>query len=258
MERRKQAWLIIGGSVALLIVILILKQVLSPPPICDPNIKSKTVILLDHSETVAVQTVDTIVERAWKHIEENVPAGELVSIYEVTKISKTNLRPLFEACKPRSEGSQYIENIKKITRDFANFKKKLKEDLSTPIKATNEPAESPIAQALIDLSLDDKHFRSSDATKLLVFSDLLEYTPKFSLYSCTSGKQAIQSFRNSRIGAVERPTFKHTEVQLHVIPRSISNKTSLQCRDEFWLWFFGDNQGSCKKETCLSRDDLPG
>ena len=66
MERRKQAWLIIGGSVALLIVILILKQVLSPPPICDPNIKSKTVILLDHSETVAVQTVDTIVERAWK------------------------------------------------------------------------------------------------------------------------------------------------------------------------------------------------
>ena len=91
MDRRKQAWLIIGGSVAFLVMILILKQVLSPPPICDPNIKSKTVILLDHSETVSAQTADAIVERAWKHIEENVPAGELVSIYEVTKLSKTNL-----------------------------------------------------------------------------------------------------------------------------------------------------------------------
>jgi len=258
MDRRKQAWLIIGGSVGFLVMILILKQLLSPPPICDPNIKSKTVILLDHSETVSAQTADAIVERAWKHIEEHVPAGELVSIYEVTKLSKTNLRPLFEACKPRSEGSQYIENVKRITRDFVNFKNKLKDDLSAPIKETKEPAESPIAQALIDLSLDDKHFRSVDSTKLLIFSDFLEYTPKFSLYSCTNGKQAIQSFRNSRIGAVERPTFKHAEIQLHVIPRTISSKISLQCRDEFWLWFFGDNQGPCKNKTCLSRDDLPG
>jgi hypothetical protein len=258
MTRREKAWYMIGGSVAFLIALLTLKQLMSPPPVCDPKIKSKTVILLDHSESVSSQTVDAIVERTWKHIEERVPAGELISVYEITKLSKTNLKPSFEGCKPRTEGSQYVENAKKVSRDFENFKKKLKADLSAPIKVANHPVESPIAQALIDLSLDDKHFRSEDVTKLLVFSDFLEYTPKFSLYSCSTGKQAIKDFRVSRTGAVERPSFKHVDVQLNVIPRTISNRAAIQCRDEFWLWFFGDNQGSCKQDACLRRDDLPG
>jgi len=258
MGQRKQAWMIIGGSLGLLISLLILKQVLTSPPVCDPNIKSKTVILLDHSEAMPRQTVDAIVERVLRHIATNVPAGELVSIFEITKLSKVNLRPLFSACKPRSDGSQYTENIKKVNRDFVNFNKKIQEELETPIKSSSEPVESPIAQAIIDLSLDDKHFRSNDLTKLLIFSDFLEYTPKFSLYSCTDRRQSVKEFRSSRTGAVERPTFKHTEVQMHIIPRVISNKISVQCRDEFWIWFFGDNQGSCKKEACLGRDDLPG
>ncbi len=257
MTKREKAWYMIGGSIAFLIALLVLKQSVTPTPVCDPKIKSKTVILLDHSESISKQTADVIVERTWKHIEENVPAGELITVYEITKLSKTNLQPSFEGCKPRAQGSQYVENVKKVERDFQNFKVKLREDLSTPIKNTSGPVESPIAQALIDMSLDDKHFRSEDVTKLLVFSDLLEYTPKFSLYKSTSADQAIKDFRASRSGSVERPSFKHVEVQLHVIPRSIPPQT-VQSRDKFWVWFFGDNAGSCKKESCLSRDDLPG
>lgn len=258
MTSRNKAIAMIVGSVGILILILVLKQLNKPAPICDPNIKSKTVILLDHSESISVQTGDAIVERTLKFIETNVPAGEFISVYEISKLSKSNLIPSFEGCKPRQEGSQLVENANKVVRDFANFKLKLKKDLSEPIKNSGEPAESPIAQAITDLSLDDKHFRSSKLTRLIVFSDFMEYTPKFSLYTCSSGKQAIKDFRASRGGAVERPTFRNTQVFLNVIPRSIQNRSVLQCRDEFWAWFFGDNQGSCSSDACLTRDYLPG
>lgn len=74
MDKRKQAWWIIGGSVAFLGALLISKAVLTPPPVCDPSIKSKTVILLDYSEEVSTQTMDSIIGRAWKMIDGKRPA----------------------------------------------------------------------------------------------------------------------------------------------------------------------------------------
>jgi hypothetical protein len=256
MTQRKKAWYIIGGSVAFLVSILILSKGAGPKPICDPNVKTKTVIVIDHSETVATQTLEAIVERAWKHIDEKAVPGELVTVYDITKQSKTNLKPSFEGCKPRKDGSQYTENVKKVKLDFENFKKKLREELSAPIKETKGPVESPIAQVLIDLSLDDKHFRSTEGTKLLVFSDFYEYTPKFSLYSCVDAQQGIQQFRQSKTGSMERPVFKNVEVEMHIIPRLNVSKTSLQCRSVFWNWFFGDM--TCKSGACLTPGYLPG
>lgn len=256
MSQRKKAWYIIGGSVAFLIGVLVLSKGAGPKPICDPNVKTKTVIVIDHSEAIASQTLDAIVERAWKHIDENVKDGELVSVFDITKLSKTNLQASFEGCKPRKDGSQYTENVKKVKLDFENFRKKLREELAAPIKDAKGPVESPIAQALIDLSLDDKHFRSPDETRLLVFSDFYEYTPKFSLYSCTDAQQGIQQFRQSKTGAMERPIFKNVTVDMHIIPRTSVSKSSLQCRTIFWNWFFGDL--TCKRNTCLTSDFLPG
>ena len=256
MTQREKAWYIIGGSIAFLAAILVLNKGTGPKPICDPNVKTKTVIVIDHSETVATQTLEAIVERAWKHIDEKAAPGELVSVYDITKQSKTNLQPSFEGCKPRKDGSQYVENVKKIKLDFENFKKKLREELSAPIKISNGPVESPIAQVLIDLSLDDKHFRSTDGTRLLVFSDFYEYTQKFSLYSCSDAQQGIQQFRQSKTGSMERPIFKNVEVEMHRIPRLSVSTSSLPCRTVFWNWFFGDL--TCKNSTCLSADFLPG
>lgn len=259
MNRRKQAWLITLGSVAFLGALLVAKLFVSSPPVCDPGVKSKTVILIDHSETVAAQTIDAIVERAWQLIEDVVPEGELVSIFNLSKISKKELRPTFSACKPRKDGSRSTEDVRRIKREFEiKFKKPLRQELASPIKDSDE---SPIAQTLIDLSLDDKRFRSSDVTRLVVFSDFLENTPKFSMYKCFDPAKAIEEFRDSRIGAVERPTFRNVDVRMNIIPRQNVTRAALQCRARFWNWFFGDNQGSCKRkpgEPCLTPDDLPG
>lgn len=256
MTQRKKAWYIIGGSITFLVAVLVISRVTGPKPLCDPNVKTKTVIVIDHSEPVSSQTLEAIVERSWKQIEAKAVPGELVTVYDITKQSKTHLQPSFEGCKPRKDGSQYVENVKKVKLDYENFKKKLQNELSAPIRESKEPVESPIAQALIDLSLDDKHFRSTEKTSLLVFSDFFEYTPKFSLYACVEPKQCIEQFRESKTGSMERPVFKNVEVAMHIIPRLNVSKSSLQSRTVFWNWFFGDL--NCKNETCLTPDYLPG
>lgn len=255
MTQRQKAYYIIFGSVIFLIIIFSLKLFLTKKPVCDPGVKSKTVILIDRSEGVASQTIEAIVNRTWAHIEENVNVGELVTIYDLTQDSKNNLKPIFEACKPRSDGSQLTENVKQVKREFSNFKKNLTSELANPIKGSNE---SPIAQAIIDLSLDTKHFQSKELTKLLVFSDFMENTAKFSLYKCSDAKRSIQEFRSSKTGSQERPEFKNTEVQMHIIPRDNITKTALQCRAIFWNWFFGDNSGGCGKSSCQTPTYLPG
>lgn len=256
MKKRKQAWFIIGGSAAFLLTLLIAKSIFSPPPVCNPSIKSKTVLLIDHSENVPAQTLDSIVERAWHIIENEVPDGELVSVFSLKTMSKQNLKPTFSACKPRSDGSRTVEDVRRIRRDFEDkFKKPLRAELSIPI---SESDESPIAQALIDLSLDDVRFRSTDITRLAVFSDFFENTPGFSIYKCTDPVRAVDVFRESRLGSVERPIFNNVDVRMHIIPRHKVSKSMLQCRDRFWNWFFGDNRGSCKRSSCLTPDNLPG
>lgn len=257
LDRRTKAWFIIGGSCAFLGLLVGAKLLVSPKPVCDPEVKSKTVILIDHSETVAIQTLDAIVERAWALVESETREGELVSVFNLSKMTRTELKPTFSACKPRKDGSRGTEDVRRIKREFEEkFKKPLRAELSTSIGNSDE---SPIAQALIDLSLDDLRFRSADVTRLVVFSDFIENSnPGFSIYKCQDPARAIEQFRASRLGAVERPTFRNVDIRMNVIPRHNITRTALQCRDRFWPWFFGDNQGSCKRQSCLTPDFLPG
>lgn len=254
MDKRTQAWWIIAGSVIFLGALLSAKVFITPQPVCDPNAKSKTVILLDHSDGVATQTSDVIVERAWQVIEHEVKDGEMVSVFSVSKLSKNDLKPSFAQCKPRQDGSRTTEDVKRLKREFEEkFKKPLRSELATPIEGSEE---SPIAQAIIDLSLHDTQFRS-DSTRLIVFSDFLENTPGFSVYKCTDPDKAIEAFRASRLGAVERPSFRNVDVRMNIIPRHNVTKPMLKCRDKFWPWFFGDNK-DCKHASCLTPDYLPG
>jgi len=103
-------------SLAGLGALLVAKAVFTPAPVCDPSVKSKTVILLDYSEDVSTQTKASIIGRAWKMIDEEVPEGELVSVFSLSKATKTDFKPLFSACKPRKTGSRTTEDVRRIRR----------------------------------------------------------------------------------------------------------------------------------------------
>jgi hypothetical protein len=218
---------------------------------CTGTPTANTVIVLDHSETISEQTRHEITARALAHVELKSAPNERVTVFDIGQASKKALTPVFSRCKPAQDGSRLTENV-------AAIKKTYQRDFIGPLKAVLDvpPAndkESPIAQSVIDISLSQ--YLRGEHNSLLVFSDLLEHTPKFSVYTCSDPERVISAFRESRKGAQERPVFKNTTVTLNVIPRTDVPKGALRCRDKLWPWFFGDSEG---KGAGADIDNLPG
>lgn len=245
-----------GAVAAALVAIVVAKLAVGTPAKpgsdgCVGKVTANTVIVLDHSETLTQQTLAEIAARALDHVLNKTQVNERVTVFNVSDHSKKQLTPTFSRCKPPQEGNRAIENTRGLEK---TFKVTFLEPLKAVLKAEPVGAkESPVAQALIDISLTQ--YLRGERNSLLVFSDMLENTPKFSMYSCSDAKQAVGRFRDSRKGAQERPQFRHTSVSLNMIPRLDVAKPTLKCRDQVWEWFFGDNEGEGARSEI---DYLPG
>lgn len=255
-KKDKQGYALIGAVFAVAVALFIAKIASGDKPKaqadgCAGDVTNNTVIVLDHSEKITDQTRTEIAARALAHVQKRVQTNERVTVFNISEASKKALAPAFSRCKPPTDGNRMIENVKHIEKSYKrDFIEPLTSALSTP---PVDAPESPLGQALIDISLS-QHLRGQ-RNSLLVFSDLMENTPRFSLYSCSDPANTVGRFRESRRGAMERPKFVNTSVQLNVVPRTDLPKASLKCRDALWLWFFGDNEGGDAK---VSIDFLPG
>lgn len=256
MNKNQLLWTGAIASGVLLIALLGASHFFKPQPLdvngCGSEPYGRTVVVIDASDDVTAQTKKEIIVRVKDAILHKVKDGELVSVFTVNEMSKKNLVPLFAYCKPKRTGNELTENNRMLER---NYVKKFERPLETAVRApTQSSKQSPIAQSLIDLSLSE-FMRAEQQTHLLVFSDLMEFTEKFSLYNCTSGTKAVNEFRQSRGAAVARPTFHNVDIELNIIPRPEISAVSGKCRDHFWVWFLGDNAGQSAR---LTPSDMPG
>jgi hypothetical protein len=218
---------------------------------CPADIARATAIVIDRSDDTPTQTLDEIVARTKRFVAESAQQGELVSLFEISGASRTALKPVFSACVPQRDGSDLTENRRKIQRQFAErFARPL--DAALAAKQTKSDS-SPISEAISDLSASE--YLGAPVNHLIVFSDMLQNSDNASLYRCTSAKSAIADFRTHRAGAIERPTFRNTAIELHVIPREGIGPDTVKCRDGFWAWFFGNDEGA---DAGLSMRMLPG
>ncbi len=255
-KKDQQGFFIIAGVVAVLLVVFAFGYKLSNKPklddrSCPATIARSTAIVIDRSDDTPSQTLEEIVARTKQFVTERAEQGELVSLFEISGVSRTNLKPVFSVCVPQRDGNDIYENRRKIQRQFA-------EQFTKPLDAalTGKSAKSdssPISEAVIDLSAS--RYLAAPANRLIVFSDMLQNSDNASLYRCTSAKTAIEEFRAHRAGAIERPTFRNTAVELNMIPREGIGHDVVKCRDRFWAWFFGDNEGA---EASLMTKMLPG
>ncbi len=259
-EKDKKGALLIGLVVVALVAVVTVKLAIGTPAKpdsdgCIGKVVANTVVVLDHSEKLAEQTIREISARTLAHVVSKAQVNERVTVFNVSDHSRKALVPIFSRCKPAQEGNRAIEDTRGIAKAYSQ---KFLEPLQAVLKTVPVDAkESPIAQALIDISLTQ--YLRGERNSLLVFSDMLENTPKFSMYDtmhdCADAKQSVARFRESRKGAEERPKFRHTGVWLHMIPRIQISKPTLRCREAVWAWFFGDNEGA---GASVDTDYLPG
>lgn len=255
-KKDKQGYWLIGGVALVLVAVLGVKATLDRAPKaqsdnCVGQPTANTVILLDYSDLVPLQTRDEIVARAMAHVRNQVAVNERVSVFTISALSKKELQPVVSLCRPPEDGNRMVEDVSRIRRLFVErFEKPLRATLSV---APKESPESPIAQAVTDISLS-QYLRGQTNT-LLIFSDMLENTPRFTLYRCATPEGVVASYRQAMRGAQERPHFQNTAVSLNLVPRLDQSPQTLACRDKLWPWFFGDNEGTNAK---LVVDYLPG
>lgn len=258
-KKDKQGYLLIAGMVLLVVAFFGFKlwqdtkRNKDKPGAdnCIGVVRANTVIVLDHSDQITQQTRAEIENRAMSYILDKVQVNERVSVFTVSELSKRALTPVVSRCRPSDDGNRLVEDSRRLHKRFIEtFEKPLRQALLTAPTFSNE---SPIAQAITDISLSQ--YLRGDANTLLVFSDMLENTKKFTLYHCPSAASVVPRYRESRKGAQERPTFKNTKVVLNVIPNLDQSKVVLSCRTQLWNWFFGDNDGS---SAGMTFDFLPG
>lgn len=234
-----------AGASAIVFVIIGITALLNKTPLqdtrgCRANIEGKTVFIVDQSESLSAQTKTEIHARVAKIIDGKVAVGDLVSVFSISDLSKQNLVPMFSYCKPESTATGPSQSQRHVT---ANYNKKFAKPLFTAIDSpVIGSTQSPIAQAMVDVSLSD-YLKHPTRSRLVVFSDLFEYTDRFKLYACADAKTSVSMFRLSRGASVARPTFANTDVQLHIVPRPHIAAQVGKCRDAFWVWFFTDNEG---------------
>jgi hypothetical protein len=247
---------LMGGVVLLIIVVLLVRVAIGQKTgldamNCPPSPPTSTVIVIDRSDDVAAHTLLEMRTRANAFIRDSVGEGGRVSIFAISDHSQDSLLPLLSLCKPASTGSRVTSSVKAIQKQFAE---RFQLPIAKALEIVPGPTpSSPLGQVFIDLS-QSEYLRAS-RNHLLVFSDMMENTPRFSLYNCGDTLRVVERFRASRQGAKERPQFTNTMVSLHLIPRLNLAATSLICRDKLWLWFFGDNPGN---NAGLVADYLPG
>lgn len=254
LEKDRQGYQIIG-VIALILIGFFVFRATRPADAqcvhgCCGPIPVSSVILLDHTDTTTQQTKDEIVSRASAHVD-SLPEKARVTVFAITEQSKANLKPLFSACVPPRDGSQLTSDPKQIRKAYEEkFQEPLKKSLRADIQKSGQ---TPLAQVITDISLSQ--YLGAPVNHLLVFSDMLEHTAAFSLYSCASSSQAIVDFRKARRGAQERPRFLNTSLMINLVPRYAISDEALRCRDGFWNWFFGDNRGP---QAAMQVEFLPG
>jgi len=250
-RKDKQGVYLIGGSLAFMTLLAFTAVYFKPAPPCPAQPTRKTVLLVDQTEAMTTQTFAEIRARALAWITDSVRTGEIVAVYAVKGNSASDLQPVFVQCKLRWDVNRLFENAEAAKKNYrVGFTDPLIKALQI---APVESKRSPIAQALIDLSLSDA--LRADTVSLLVFSDLLENDRGFSVYTCSNPAGVVAQFRRARVGAQERPVFQNTRIQLHAIPRPGISSNQLRCRDALWIWFFGDAQGT---GASLDLQYLPG
>ena len=152
----------------------------------------------------------------------------------------SQLQPAFKAC-----------------HTDANFEKLFLKSIQHAVYAQPQHSTAiPLAEALLDIELS-QHQIQPKQTRLFIFSNFLQNSQNLSFIQSTDLKTAINQFKLSRLGGVQRPTFINTTAYLHIIPHEQLTENLLNIRDGFWIWFFGDMRGD-RSTYGLERHDLPG
>ncbi len=191
-----------------------------------------TVLLVDRTDPFTdlhTRLFESAVERGSAALRR----GERLSIFLIEARTSTPPAPILSLCKP-DDGSDANWLYQNSTLLRSAFEKQFAQPLTALVDRLHEPAQapaSPILETIRAVSLLPSFREAQARRKLIVVSDLLENTARYSHYTTTPD---YQSFRRSPYGASLLPSLHGVEVELVYLPNQRAQKRQGRAHLAFW------------------------
>jgi len=252
-KETRQGYLIISGVVFVFCGLFATKVFFDQQPKPNPQTNClgvpdrDIVFLVDATDKFSTQTYDEVKSRIKQYVFDKKINGELylktnerVSIFVMNKDSNVKLKPLYFACKPKQERNALTQGKDVATTFNSNFLIPINEAIEKAITPQKDET-SPIAHTINDLTLME--VMRGKKKRLVIYSDMMENTKQFSMFRESDCQNTIQpqiAYLKTLNGAIDRPDFTDTEIELNLFPVKQTPEI-LECRTSFWTWFFGKN-----------------
>ena len=197
-----------------------------------------TVILVDRTDPFTdlhTMLLENVVERGSAALRR----GERLSIFLIEARASVRPAPILSLCKP-NDGSDANWLYENATLLRATFEKQFAQPLTALVDRLHEPAQapaSPILETIRAVSLLPSFSEAQERRKLIVVSDLLENTARYSHYST---RPNFEEFRTSPYGASLMPSLKGVSVELVYLPNQRAQRRQGRAHLAFWHAYFTD------------------
>lgn len=206
----------------------------------ETGASSATVVLLDVTDPIA-EITKLDLKRGFQRIVDQVEQHGLIEVYFLTGV-EGNLERTFHGCNPGSgdNADPWTSNPKKIQQRWENAFSKPLQNIENKMGDSSSSKQSPIMagvqrivlETFADPRLDDKPKR------LIVASDMMEFTPAFSMYK--SGAD-LKAFEASSARDKFRTPLDNINVSLMFFQRAGVN--SIKGLPDFWAGWITANRG---------------
>jgi hypothetical protein len=203
---------------------------------CPSSIPGHTVILIDKTDKLGFTQQQALLTDVTTVIK-NLKAGTLVSVFALAANFESTAAPIIQLCSP----GRFEAGDSELTKGKSFTEKQFKERFEAPILRTVEDlasaapdASSPILEMLQLVGI--KGFKAAGIEKkleLVIYSDFLHNTKKFSMYKTSNN---FDHFASSDYGIQAMPKLR--EVSVHL--KYLMHTPNFQGQDnkKFWMQLF--------------------
>lgn len=151
------------------------------------DIPEITAILVDHTDNFTPVQHEAL-RRYLRDAALDVRKNGMVQLYDVDSTKKSILQPKFFLCNPGDEGdleNQLARRASTVRRNYEDAFVKNLDAVLNELLAAKAADESPIMESIQSVAVTafEGKDRAHAKKTLIVVSDLLQYTPQFSLYN---------------------------------------------------------------------------
>lgn len=211
---------------------------------CANNLEKLTVIIIDATDKLSLIQKASLKTRLWEianNLEKNT---HKIQIYSVDKIIDKILEPSIDLCNPGSalEANQLTENKKIIQRRYEEKFKKNLDIILDNVLNRDSLNQSPIMESIQSVAITSfiPLNNKSINKKLILVTDLLQNTPKFSSYKSSYN---FTQYKESEHYKHVKSDLENVDVELFFLHRENTSKIQTPQLRDFWMEFFS-SQGA--------------